>query len=224
MPRGIIGTYNHWRASQAEKTGRRGAGGGAARGGVGRMTDTPLEKQTTSALLYLDGISVSFDGFKALNELSFVIEPGEMRAIIGPNGAGKTTMMDVITGKTRPDSGDVFFEEGAYDLSKLDETRDRRARHRPQVPEADGVRDAYRRGQSLTGAEERPPRARHAAVAVVAAAGTAHRRHSRYHPPQAACARASPAACRTGRSSGWRSACCWRRSRNCFWWTSRSPA
>ncbi len=80
------------------------------------------DKQTTSALLYLDGISVSFDGFKALNELSFVVEPGEMRAIIGPNGAGKTTMMDVITGKTRPDSGDVFFQEGAYDLSRLDET------------------------------------------------------------------------------------------------------
>ena len=84
--------------------------------------DKPNEKQTTSALLYLDGISVSFDGFKALNELSFIIEPGEMRAIIGPNGAGKTTMMDVITGKTRPDEGEVFFEEGKYDLSKLDET------------------------------------------------------------------------------------------------------
>ena len=51
-----------------------------------------------------------------------MIEPGEMRAIIGPNGAGKTTMMDVVTGKTRPDDGDVFFEAGAYDLSKLDET------------------------------------------------------------------------------------------------------
>ena len=79
-------------------------------------------KQTTSALLYLDGVTVSFDGFKALNELSFIIEPGEMRAIIGPNGAGKTTMMDVVTGKTRPDSGDVFFEAGGYDLSRLDET------------------------------------------------------------------------------------------------------
>jgi urea transport system ATP-binding protein len=81
-----------------------------------------MEKHTTTALLYLDGISVSFDGFKALNELSFVIEPGEMRAIIGQNGAGKTTMMDVITGKTRPDDGDVFFEQGTHDLSKLDET------------------------------------------------------------------------------------------------------
>jgi urea transport system ATP-binding protein len=81
-----------------------------------------MEPKTTSALLYLDGIIVSFDGFKALNELSFVIEPNEMRAIIGPNGAGKTTMMDVITGKTRPDAGDVYFEQGSYDLSKLDET------------------------------------------------------------------------------------------------------
>ena len=87
-----------------------------------KTTEQMIDKRTTSALLYLDGISVSFDGFKALNELSFIIEPGEMRAIIGPNGAGKTTMMDVVTGKTRPDTGDVFFEEGTYDLSKLDET------------------------------------------------------------------------------------------------------
>jgi urea transport system ATP-binding protein len=81
-----------------------------------------MEPKTTSALLYLDGISVSFDGFKALNELSFMIEPGEMRAIIGPNGAGKTTMMDVVTGKTRPDSGDVVFDGGTHDLTRLDET------------------------------------------------------------------------------------------------------
>jgi urea transport system ATP-binding protein len=75
----------------------------------------------TSALLYLDGVSVSFDGFRALNNLSFVIAPGEMRAIIGPNGAGKTTMMDVVTGKTRPNSGEVVFD-GVYNLTKLDET------------------------------------------------------------------------------------------------------
>jgi urea transport system ATP-binding protein len=75
----------------------------------------------TSALLYLDGVTVSFDGFRALNNLSFMIEPGEMRAIIGPNGAGKTTMMDVVTGKTRPDAGDVVFN-GAVDLTSLDET------------------------------------------------------------------------------------------------------
>jgi urea transport system ATP-binding protein len=80
-----------------------------------------METTTTSALLYLDGVTVSFDGFRALNDLSFVIEPGEMRAIIGPNGAGKTTMMDVVTGKTRPDTGDVYFQQGTHDLSKLDE-------------------------------------------------------------------------------------------------------
>uniref|UniRef100_UPI0026C1C235 urea ABC transporter ATP-binding protein UrtD n=1 Tax=Sneathiella sp. TaxID=1964365 RepID=UPI0026C1C235 len=76
--------------------------------------------QEVSSILYLDGVSVSFDGFKALNNLSFVIEPGEMRAIIGPNGAGKTTMMDVITGKTKPDTGEVFFK-GDIDLTKHDE-------------------------------------------------------------------------------------------------------
>jgi urea transport system ATP-binding protein len=76
----------------------------------------------TSALLYLDGVSVSFDGFKALNNLSFAIEPGEMRAIIGPNGAGKTTMMDVVTGKTKPDTGEVLFD-GTHNLTRLDETQ-----------------------------------------------------------------------------------------------------
>ncbi len=75
----------------------------------------------TAPILYLDGVSVSFDGFKALDGLSFFVEPGEMRAIIGPNGAGKTTMMDVITGKTRPDQGQVLFR-GITDLTRLDET------------------------------------------------------------------------------------------------------
>src|SRR5256886_12229978 len=82
-----------------------------------------MASRTTSALLYLDAVSVSFDGFRALNDLSLTVEPGEMRAIIGPNGAGKTTMMDIITGKTRPDKGDVYFDGGSYDLTKLDETQ-----------------------------------------------------------------------------------------------------
>ena len=73
------------------------------------------------SILYLDGVSVSFDGYKALRGLSLTLEPGEMRAIIGPNGAGKTTMMDVITGKTRPDSGEVLFDAGQIDLTKYDE-------------------------------------------------------------------------------------------------------
>jgi urea transport system ATP-binding protein len=81
-----------------------------------------MEMKTTSALLYLNGVNVSFDGFKALNNLSFAVEPGEMRAIIGPNGAGKTTMMDVVTGKTRPQEGDVYFNCGEVDLTRLDES------------------------------------------------------------------------------------------------------
>lgn len=78
------------------------------------------DSRRTSALLYLDGVHVSFDGFHAINNLSLTIAPGEMRAIIGPNGAGKTTMMDIITGKTRPDEGDVLFD-GRTDLTRLDE-------------------------------------------------------------------------------------------------------
>ena len=101
--------------------------------------------ELTSAVLYLDGVSVSFDGFKALNSLSFVVKPGEMRAIIGPNGAGKTTMMDVVTGKTRPDEGTVLFN-GSHDLTKLDEADIAqlgigRKFQRPTVFESHTVRD-----------------------------------------------------------------------------------
>lgn len=70
--------------------------------------------------LTLDGVNRSFDGFKAINNLSLTVEKGEMRAIIGPNGAGKTTMMDIITGKTRPDEGEVLWNQ-TVDLTKTDE-------------------------------------------------------------------------------------------------------
>jgi len=74
------------------------------------------------SILYLDGVHVAFDGFKAINGLSLILAPGELRTIIGPNGAGKTTMMDIITGKTKPDRGDVLYD-GGVDLTRLDETR-----------------------------------------------------------------------------------------------------
>ncbi|MBZ9794519.1 urea ABC transporter ATP-binding protein UrtD [Mesorhizobium sp. ES1-4] len=74
----------------------------------------------SNTILYLDGVSVSFDGFRAINNLSLVLDKGEMRAVIGPNGAGKTTMMDIVTGKTRPDEGEVFFD-GQVDLTRHDE-------------------------------------------------------------------------------------------------------
>lgn len=80
-----------------------------------------MNAPVTPTLLYLDNVTVSFDGFRALNALSLAIDHAEMRAIIGPNGAGKTTMMDVITGKTRPQEGTALFE-GSYDLTALDES------------------------------------------------------------------------------------------------------
>jgi urea transport system ATP-binding protein len=94
-------------AALAESSGQTESGGRAA--GFSRI-NTPGEVDVTHGrILYLDNVSVSFDGFKAINALSLDIAPGELRCIIGPNGAGKTTMMDIITGKTRPDSGTVFF-------------------------------------------------------------------------------------------------------------------
>ena len=74
----------------------------------------------SNTILYLNAVSVSFGGFRAIDNLSLVLDKGEMRAIIGPNGAGKTTMMDIITGKTRPDTGEVYFD-GTIDLTQHDE-------------------------------------------------------------------------------------------------------
>ena len=87
--------------------------------GGGNIDSTQLDVRH-GVVLYLDDISVSFDGFKALDKLSLSIDAGELRCVIGPNGAGKTTMMDVITGKTRPDTGKVFFGS-TIDLTKLTE-------------------------------------------------------------------------------------------------------
>ena len=72
------------------------------------------------AILYLEDLNVSFDGFKAINDLNFYVNAGELRCVIGPNGAGKTTMMDIITGKTRPDSGTAYFGQ-TIDLLRLSE-------------------------------------------------------------------------------------------------------
>ncbi|MBK9130661.1 MAG: urea ABC transporter ATP-binding protein UrtD [Gammaproteobacteria bacterium] len=90
--------------------------------GDGMAHATPEDAVDTShgPILYLENVSVSFDGFKALNELTLYVDDGELRCIIGPNGAGKTTMMDVITGKTRPDSGTVFFGQ-TLDLTRMSE-------------------------------------------------------------------------------------------------------
>jgi urea transport system ATP-binding protein len=95
-------------AALADSSGNTESGGRNV--STGRIAMPPGEVDTTHGrILYLEDVSVSFDGFKAINKLSLDIAPGELRCLIGPNGAGKTTMMDIITGKTRPDEGTVFF-------------------------------------------------------------------------------------------------------------------
>jgi len=93
--------------AQVKARGRTESGGRTA--GFGRPVVPGEVDVAHGRILYLENVSVSFDGFRAINGLSLDIAPGELRCVIGPNGAGKTTMMDIITGKTRPDSGTVFF-------------------------------------------------------------------------------------------------------------------
>lgn len=93
--------------SQPKASGSTESGGRQA--GFSRIAQAGEVDITHGRILYLEDVSVSFDGFKAINGLSLDIAPGELRCIIGPNGAGKTTMMDIITGKTRPNGGTVFF-------------------------------------------------------------------------------------------------------------------
>ena len=97
-------------------------------------------------LLEVSGVSVTFDGFRAIDNLTFAIAEPELRAVIGPNGAGKTTFMDIVTGKTRPDSGRVLWAEDSTDLTRLSESAIARAGigrkfQKPTVFEAQSVRD-----------------------------------------------------------------------------------
>ena len=101
------GAQRYEKAITAVVQGQTESGGRSA--GYGRIAQAGEVDTTHGRILYLEDVHVSFDGFKAINGLSLDIAPGELRCIIGPNGAGKTTMMDIITGKTRPDKGTVFF-------------------------------------------------------------------------------------------------------------------
>ena len=84
---------------------------------INKFDNTHIDK---NIILYMDGVSKSFDGFKAINDLNLYIDKGELRCIIGPNGAGKSTMMDIITGKTRPDTGEVYLGQD-IDLLTMNE-------------------------------------------------------------------------------------------------------
>ena len=157
-------------------------------------------------ILYLDKISVSFDGFRALNNLNLYIERGELRCVIGPNGAGKTTMMDVITGKTRPDEGEAFFA-GTVDLLTHDEPEIAswigRKFQKPTV----FVNHTVLENLELAGMRDK--RVWSALMKQHDARGARpHRRDVAHDRPRSSTRSARPARCRTARSSGSRSACC----------------
>jgi urea transport system ATP-binding protein len=170
LPKGIIGTFNAWwepwkaqrLSAERRKCGARRRRQRTEDGGVRRMN--VMDTRATSALLYLDGVHVSFDGFHAINNLSLTLAPGEMRAIIGPNGAGKTTMMDIITGKTKPDEGEVLFD-GVTDLTRLDETRIAELGIGRKFQKPTVFEKPDHRGQSAAGAQCRPSRQGHAVLA-----------------------------------------------------------
>jgi urea transport system ATP-binding protein len=107
-------------AYEARQQAARATESGGRQAAYGRIARVGVPDFTQGVALYLDDITVSFDGFRALNRLSLTVNVGELRCIIGPNGAGKTTMMDCITGKTRPDSGKAFFGS-TIDLLRLSE-------------------------------------------------------------------------------------------------------
>jgi urea transport system ATP-binding protein len=87
------------------------------------LAETQPSQGRPPIMLWAENLTVSFDGFKALNDVTLLLEKGELRCIIGPNGAGKTTLMDVITGKTRPSAGQVFLESRVNELTLLSEVR-----------------------------------------------------------------------------------------------------
>jgi urea transport system ATP-binding protein len=106
---------------EAKRASRQGTSGGR-QAAFSRVVERKEADFTHGVALYIEGLTVSFDGFKALSNLSLTINVGELRCIIGPNGAGKTTLMDCITGKTRPDTGKLFFGS-TIDLLRESETQ-----------------------------------------------------------------------------------------------------
>ena len=157
--------------------------------------------------LYLEDLTVSFDGFKALNNLTLYVDPGELLCIIGPNGAGKTTMMDVITGKTRPDSGTAWFGSG-IDLLQLSEAEIvaagiGRKFQKPTVFEQLTVFENLELALAGTRSFLKTLRAR-----ITPAQQQQNRRGPGHHRPLGASRVASGESSRTARSSGSKSACC----------------
>ena len=177
--------------------------------------------ETAGQILSVQSLTVSFDGFTVLDELDFSMEYGEMRFLIGPNGAGKTTLIDVITGKSKPDSGRIIFD-GATDLRRQQEHQLVRlgVGRKFQTPAIFSSLSVYENLELRWDSAPKSP-----ACWVDTDGGTP----TGFRPPWnrwgwIAGPKTLPARCPTEKSSGWKSVCCWCRSRNCCCWTNPWPA
>ena len=133
----------------------------------------------SDAIIYLEDVTVSYDGFKALDRLNFFMDRRELRVVIGPNGAGKTTLLDVISGRVKPEQRPRDLRPQHRPPAAARE-RDRRARHRPQVPDAVGVREPHRVGErrAVAAAAEQGRARRRCSTRDGADARDAHRGHA----------------------------------------------
>ena len=170
-------------------------------------------------LLSVEDVSKTYDGFRAINQLNFYLDEGELRTVIGPNGAGKSTFFDLLSGRAKPDIGKVEF--GDIDLTKLDECTINQLGigRKFQAPSVyvqltvwDNIRLSLKGPRSVWSSLSRRLRSPTASTRFSASSASTERR---------AC---SPASSPTAKSSGWRSACCSRRSRNCCSWMNPPPA
>jgi ABC-type multidrug transport system fused ATPase/permease subunit len=203
LPKGVIGVLGRRPRGDTASDGLAAAPMGGDGAEAGGMMHSHARPERHDTILYLDGVSVSFDGFKALDGLSLYVKAGELRAIIGPNGAGKTTMMDVVTGKTKPG---LFQRRGRPDKARRG--ADRQSRHRPQVSETHRVREPHGARQPGAAGGRRPRRAAGVVLPPVGRATRADRRRPKRRSRSAASATGGPACCPTDRTSGWKSACC----------------
>ena len=204
LPDGLAGLLGRLRGrlrpKPASGSGPRGRAGRAAAGGASG------DGEMSEVILAVEDLTVSFDGFRAVDGLNFYVEKDELRCVIGPNGAGKTTLLDMICGKTKPSHGRIHFKR--YNLVDMIEYQITRVGRRAQVPDPVGVRgpDGVREPGDLLSEE-----ARHPGLAVLQARpGSARGRSTRW-PSRSFCTKCcgtKPAGSATARSSGWRSACC----------------
>ena len=185
------------------------------------LMNTGTEK--TNFILTVEDVNKTFDGFKAISNLNFYLHAGELRTVIGPNGAGKSTFFDLITGRTKPDTGTIEFGWDV-DLTDLNEYEINRLGHRAKISDADRLRGSHGIGKPPPVAQRSARCLRNSVPPHNLRTARPDRRIAEAHPPRYQARSRAPGSSRTGRSSGSKSACCWRKIRNFSSSTNPPPA